>query len=125
MQLTITKPHLNCKKTQPERRLECHAVDIARAESYKSFRKYMRQRFLSNEGRVFRVHYKGVRAALLKTERESGAGIQVAPGSSLANRVEVRGKERKYKMPALETLLEDFFDHRKPRFVPKACELRK
>lgn len=64
---------------------------IMRAESYKSFRKYARQRLLSNEGRMFRVHYKTAKA-FTGMFAAADAGIQVAPAYSLANRVEVRGR---------------------------------
>jgi DNA invertase Pin-like site-specific DNA recombinase len=97
---------------------------IADAKAYKSFRKYIRQRLLSKEGRLFRIHYKGARGPLLKTDEDKDAGIQVAPASSLAQRTEVQGKERKYKMPAIDVLFKDFFDHRTPGFTPKQSALK-
>lgn len=78
---------------------------------------------LSNEGCLFRVYYRTART-FTGVFATADAGIQVAPASSLAHGTEVKGKERKYKMPALEALFKDFFDGRKKGFVPKGSVLR-
>jgi hypothetical protein len=73
---------------------------------------YLRQRLLSAEDRFFRL--------VLKTARPGSRGVQLAPPNSLAFRTEVKSKEWRFAGLPLGQLCRDFFDGRKPGFVPKA-----
>jgi hypothetical protein len=90
--------------------------ELTRAASYKSFRKFLRERLLSPEGRFLRVFIRGARG--------SRTGLQIAPADSLAWRVEVQGKGWRFTGPAVSQLAKEFFDGRKPGFVPKGTLLK-
>src|SRR5262249_38050176 len=95
--------------------------DLERAKSYPAFRRYLRQRLLSFEGRCFRLW---LRTAPQLDTRRGNRGIQLAPAESLAFRTEIRGKDWRFTGLPLGQLCRDFFDGRKPGFVPKASNLK-
>lgn len=121
--------------------------ELLRSPAFKSFRKYVAHRLGSVDGRCFRVHFKGgaerlarmtpldkkTKKAVARKTTTSGeppklvtyTGIQIAPPGSLAYRVEIHGTERTSSGPEISQLFEEFFDARKPGFVPKGSALEK
>jgi hypothetical protein len=82
----------------------------------KSFRKYLRHRLLSSDRRFYQMCLKRVSKTIL--------GIQVAPAGSLAWKAEIKGPDWKVSGPDVTALAEEFFDGRKPGFVPKESVIR-
>ena len=88
---------------------------VEQAESFPLFKRYLRQRLLSPEGRFFKL--------FLKTAKSNSNGIPLAPVDSLAWHAEIKGKEMRFTGPDIAQLANEFFDARKPGFVPKASIL--
>lgn len=105
-----------------EETIEESMPNLAQAESYNSFRKYISQRVLSKEGRFWRLYFKHWRTPT-KREQEKGFSIRIAPENSLAGRMEINGKGRTFHRPALGKLLQEFYDARKQGFVAKSSVL--
>lgn len=101
--------------------------ELIRSPAFKSFRKYVSHRLRSEDGRFFRIHFRMSESQKEKIQKAFGnrpwKGLQVAPAGSLAYRVEVRGKDRASTGPELDRLSKEFFDGRKPGFVPKERKL--
>lgn len=97
--------------------------ELVRSPAFKSFRKYVSHRLRSEDGRFFRIHFRMSESHKEKIQKAFGnrpwKGLQVAPAGSLAYRIEVRGKDRASTGPELDRLSKEFFDGRKPGFVPK------
>jgi DNA invertase Pin-like site-specific DNA recombinase len=92
--------------------VEEYIPELAKAPTFKSFRKYLRHRLLSTDGRFYQMHLKSV--------IKPGVGIQVAPVGSLAWKTNIKGNDWKFNGPPVDALMSEFFDGRKPGFVPKA-----
>lgn len=92
-----------------------HLPAMARAESFPQFKKYLRKRLLSAEGRCFRL--------FLRCARPNSAGLQIAPISSVAGSFSIQhgNPEWGVRGPKIDALAKEFFDHRKPgQFAPKS-----
>ncbi|MHC1769010.1 MAG: recombinase family protein [Verrucomicrobiia bacterium] len=100
--------------------VEEYMPELEQSASYSAFIRYLRQRCVSSEGRFYRLHLKRSRPVM-----PGYKGIALAPADSMAYRMEMKGKERTHEGPALKLLLEDFFDGRKPGFVPKASRVNR
>jgi hypothetical protein len=87
---------------------------LTKSPAWKTFKKYLSQRLLSSAGRFLKLHFI--------TAKRPG-GVNLAPAGSLAARVEIKGKEWKFSSPDVVRLMGEFFDSRKPGFVPKASAL--
>jgi DNA invertase Pin-like site-specific DNA recombinase len=113
--------------------------EMERAKSYPAFRRYLEKRLVSPDGRFFRLHLrlpvrspekpkefklKGKMHQLAPTKRDN-SGIPLAPKDSLAHRVEIRGKNLTFEGPNLKLLGEEFFDWRRPGYVPKASVIER
>jgi hypothetical protein len=111
-------------------------TELARAKSYPAFRRYMTKRFLSPDGRFYRLFLKTSRPAsekplITKNGRpytqtsRSIHGLEIAPISSISFRcITTPGKSGvEFSGPKLDVLFKEFFDGRKQGFVPKASVL--
>lgn len=87
-----------------------YAPELVGAQSYPDFRRYLRKRFLSADGRFYSLH--------LRTAKPDASGIQVAPTASLAASSQTT-QDSKFRTPKIQELSKEFFDGRKPGFVPK------
>jgi len=106
--------------------------ELMRKKAYLTFRRFLRKRLLSLEGRLYVLHPRTVRRESLpeKTTRKGqtyaprrlgDTGIRIVPKGSLAAGVSGRvGKPGlRFTGPGLDKLYKKFFDKRKPAFVPK------
>lgn len=114
------------------------APEMERAKSYAAFMRYVRARLLSPEGRFFKLYLHSAQPKPIfnkvsakgrkytdaqKIARARGAGLEIAPTESLAGGVAIRPEGWRFSGPKVDKLSKEFFDARKPGFVPKASAL--
>jgi DNA invertase Pin-like site-specific DNA recombinase len=113
-----------------------HMPELAKAASYSAFRRYLRQRFLSPDGRFYTLYVKTSRTdgdskpithkgRAYQQYRPHSAGLQIAPISSLSfhGSLELGKGGWRFTGPKLDIVFKEFFDGRKPGYVPKASAL--
>lgn len=90
--------------------IEEYLSELESSPSYPDFRRHLRRRLLSQDGRFFKLGFW--------TIKPDCDGVQIAPETSLAAASQTTD-DSKFRGPKLDHLLSEFFDKRKPGFVAK------